>query len=117
MKKTISIILCLIFILSLSACENKDGISHLGVNAEILEIFPVEEGMLVKALDKDSVLGDKYYVNCNDIKTYFIEVIDSEPIDITFEDFSVGDRITINITKFEDKKDEILNLQLKERKK
>lgn len=115
MKKTVVIILCLVFILSLGACETKDGISHLGVNAEILNIYPDEKGMLVKALDKDSVLGDKYYIDCNNIKTYFIEVIDSEPIDITFEDFSVGDRITVSIKKSEDKQDEILSIQLEKR--
>ena len=112
MKKVLTVTLCLIFILSLSACGNKDGISHLGVNAEILEVFGDEKGLLVKALDENSVLGDKYYVNCNNTKTYFIKVIDSKPIDIKFEDFSVGDKITVNIKKFQDKQDEILNLQL-----
>ncbi|MCC5911722.1 MAG: hypothetical protein JJT76_14955 [Clostridiaceae bacterium] len=116
MKKIFIVILCLILILCLSSCKNKDGISHMGVNAEVLEIFSDEKGLLVKALDKDSVLGYKYYVNCSDMKTYFIEVIDSKPIDIMFEDFSVGDRITVNITKFEDKQDEIIYLQLKKRK-
>ncbi|MDU5083533.1 hypothetical protein ACF3M2_16490 [Tissierella carlieri] len=96
MRKSIS--LCLYFILALfilTSCEDKQDVVHMGVNAEILEISEQEKTMLVKGLDENSILGDKCYVKCED--AYFIEVVDGKPIDITFDDFSVKDKITVDV--------------------
>jgi hypothetical protein len=94
------IVLCLYSILALFlivSCGEKQDVVHIGVNAEILEIIEHEKSLLVKGLDKNSILGDKCYVECE--SAYFIEVIDGEPIDITFNDFVVGDKITVDVIK------------------
>lgn len=67
----------------------------MGVNAQILEIDEEEKILLVTRLDKNSMLGDKCYVDCKD--AYFIEVINEEPVDITFSDLSIDDKITVDV--------------------
>ncbi len=90
--------LCSILVLfSVVSCGEKQDVLHMGVNAEILEIFKQEKIILVKGLDKNSILGDKCYVNCEN--AYFIEVIDGEAIDIRFNDFAIEDKITVDVTE------------------
>jgi hypothetical protein len=95
-----SIVLSLCFILTafiFVSCGAKKDVVHRGVNAEILEIIEEEKTMLVKGLDENSILGDKCYVECEN--AYFIEVVNGEPVDITFNDFSVKDKITIDVIR------------------
>lgn len=115
MKKIVIVIFIVFTVCFLNACAKKDEPMHMGVNAEILEINKQVKGIVVRSLDKDSVLGDICYVNCENQDTNFIEVTNGEPLKIKFSDLSVGDRITVNVSKVEDKHTETKHLQLQER--
>ncbi len=59
-----------------TACGSNNDVTHVGVNAEILEISNVVKGIVVKGLDNNSILGDE----CR-ITTYFVYLIS---IDFTY---------------------------------
>ncbi|MHB8129200.1 MAG: hypothetical protein ACYDEX_09400 [Mobilitalea sp.] len=116
MKRLIGVIVILVALSSICACNNnKTATTYIGVNAEILELSNQVKGMVVKGLDNNSILGEKCYINCENKKTYFIEVVNGEPVNITFKDLSVGDMITIDIKKVEDKYASTSRVQLLER--
>lgn len=115
MKKLVILMVIVSVFCFLTDCGKKDEPMHLGVNAEILEINKQVKGIVVKSLDTDSVLGDKCYVNCENQDTKFIEVINGEVLHIKFSDLSVGDRITVDVGKVEDKYTATKHLQLEER--
>jgi hypothetical protein len=120
MKRLFGVIVILVVLLSICACNNNNNkipISYIGVNAEILELSNQVKGMVVKGLDNDSILGEKCYINCENKQTYFIEVINGEPANIAFKDLSVGDTITVDIEKVEDKYASTSRVQLLERTK
>lgn len=79
--------------------------THIGVNAEILEISKEVKGFVVKALGPGNILGEKCYINCESEDVYFIyaDNITGETIDLEFEDFMVGDQITVDVKKAENK--------------
>ncbi len=97
--------LILILLLLTTACSKDEDVIHVGVNAEILEISNYLKGMVVKGLDKDSILGDVCYINCESPEVYFIYVdfTTGEVTDIQFEDLAVGDRITVDVRTVENK--------------
>ena len=96
MKKGFLLLLVIIFSLPiLVSCRKEQKIVHRGVNAEILEIHEEEKAFLLRGLDDNSIIGDKSYVTTEE--AYYIEVIDGDPIEITFKDFSLGDKITIDV--------------------
>ncbi|MDY0236444.1 MAG: hypothetical protein RBR71_10465 [Gudongella sp.] len=91
-------LLLVLIILSLSilvSCREEQEVIHMGVNAEILEIYEDEKAFLVRGLDDNSILGDKSYVRTEN--AYYTELVDEKPIDIEFKDFSVGDCITVDV--------------------
>lgn len=105
MKKAVLIVGTLALLIFTSACEKKEDVAYIGVNAEILEISSQVKGMVVKGLDHNSILGEKCYVNCENADTYFIYV-DNDTGKVENLDFgalSVGDVITVDINKVEDK--------------
>ena len=73
--------------------------------------------MVVKGLDNNSILGERCYINWENKQTYFIEVVNGEPVNITFNDLSVGDMITVDINEAEDKYASTSRVQLLERTK
>ncbi|MEW8974013.1 MAG: hypothetical protein AB2375_07445 [Tissierellaceae bacterium] len=105
MKKIAYIIGMVIIILSMSACSKTKDITYMGVNAEILEISGELNGFVVKGLDDDSILGEKCYINCEAPDIYFVYVDnDTEEVsDLKFDDFIVGDKITVDIKSVENK--------------
>ncbi|MBU5484364.1 hypothetical protein KQI86_08485 [Clostridium sp. MSJ-11] len=119
MKKVFYIIVALVLLISITACGKKEDITHMGVNAEILEIKSQEKGIVVKGLDDNSMLGEKTYINCEDPDTYFIYVDNNtgEVKDLSFTDLSVGDIITVDIKKVEDNYASTSRVQLLERAK
>jgi hypothetical protein len=117
MKRLIGIIVIMAALLSVSACNSKETTVYNGVNAEILELSTQVKGMVVKGLDDNSMLGEGCYINCENEKTYFVEVVNGEPVNIKFEDFSVGDKITVDIEKVEDKYASTSQIQLLKRAK
>jgi len=114
-KKSIILICIILAICFLTACGKKGEPMYIGVNAEILEINRQVKGMVVKSLDTGSVLGDKCYVSCENQNTNFIEVINEEPVKIKFSDLSVGDKITVDVDKVENKYTTTKRVQLIER--
>lgn len=119
MKKVFSIIIALALLISITACGKKEDITHMGVNAEILEISSEVKGMVVKGLDNNSMLGEKTYINCENPETYFIYVDNNtgEVRDLSFTDLFVGDIITVDIKKVEDNYASTSRVQLLERAK
>lgn len=117
MKRLIGVTVILVVLLSICACNNKKTTTYIGLNAEILEMGNQVKGMVVKGLDNNSILGEKCYINCENKQTYFIEVINGKPVNITFNDLSVGDMITVDINKVEDKYASTSRVQLLERTK
>ncbi len=77
----------------------------MGVNAEILEISGELNGFVVKGLDDNSILGEKCYINCESPDIYFLYANNGngEIIDLKFDDFIVGDKITVDIKSVENK--------------
>ena len=104
MKKTL-IVMIFIIGLSLTACTNKEEITHVGVNAQIIEISKEVKGMVVKFLDDEENLTEKCYINCEDPETYFIYVDNktNKTINLSFDELKVGDKITVDIKSIENK--------------
>lgn len=119
MKKVFFTVVILALLISTTACGKKESIAHLGVNAEILEISSYVKGMVVKGLDNNSILGERCYVNCESTGTYFIYVDNNtgEISNLEFNDLTVGDIITVDIEKVEDKYTLTSRVQLLEREK
>lgn len=89
----------------MTACDNNEDATHIGVNAEVLEINNFIKGMVVKGLDNNSILGDECYINCESPEVYFLNLDNTsgEVIDIQFEDLVVGDKITVDVKSVENK--------------
>ncbi len=105
MKKIVLLLLALP-LLVLTACgSNTEEISYVGVNAEIIEISSVLDGVVVKGLDQDSILGEECYISFENPETYFLHVDYStgEVTDIQFKDLAVGDSISIDVKTVENK--------------
>jgi len=94
-----------LFITGLAACSNDKEAAHIGVNAEILEINTELKGFVVKSLDKNSILGDKCYVSCENPEIYYIHADNQtkEVQTLAYEDFAVGDEITVDVESVENK--------------
>lgn len=105
MKKIIYIIVLITIVFSISACKKTNDVTHMGVNAEILEISREVNGFVVKSLDDNSILGEKCYINCEVPDIYFIYANNEtgETIDLKFDDFIVGDKITVDVNSVENK--------------
>lgn len=83
----------------------KQRVTHVGVNAQILEISSEVKGMVVKPLDDQSILGEKCYINCENEDTYFVHVDNKtkEATDLSFDELKVGDKITVDVNTVENK--------------
>lgn len=102
MKRLRAIVLLIIILLCVSACGAKE-LTHMGLNAEILEINTELKGFVVKSLDKDSILGEKCYISCESDDVYYIYVDNEtgEIKDLSYNDFRVGDVITVDVKSVE----------------
>ena len=98
-RKLISTVILLSLIVGLSACGMSKKTTHIGVNAEILEINTESKGFVVKSLDDNSILGEKCYISCENPEVYYIYADNKsgEIQDLTYEDFIVGDHITVDV--------------------
>ena len=88
----------------MAGCNNSNShSSYSGVNAEILEINQSIQGMVVKGIDENSVLGESCYINCESEEVYFIFADNStgDTLDLSFDDFVVGDIITVDVNTVE----------------
>ena len=105
MKKVLLVTMVIFLLFLITACNRNKSTAYVGVNAEILEINNFVKGMVVKGLNSNSILGEKCYINCEGEGTYFIYVdFNTEEVTkIQFEDFIVGDEITVDITSVENK--------------
>lgn len=94
-----------LLIAGLISWRNKEEIMYIGVNAEILEINTELKGFVVKSLDENSILGEKCYISCENPEMYFIYADNDtrEVQNLTYEDFLVGDEITVDIKSVENK--------------
>ncbi len=102
MKRLMTIILLILILLFVSACGAKK-VTHMGLNAEILEINTELKGFVVKSLDKDSILGEKCYISCESDDVYYIYADNEtgETKDLSYNDFRVGDEITVDVNSVE----------------
>ncbi|KAF5060383.1 hypothetical protein DSECCO2_326220 [anaerobic digester metagenome] len=108
MKKFILEILCIVLILlciSTRGTKEDTQTGFVGLNAEILEINTQLKGFVVKSLDGNSILGEKCYISCESDDIYYIYA-DNETGEtklLTYYDFWVGDKITVDINTVENK--------------
>lgn len=102
MRKLLVILALTIMGFSISACGTKES-GYVGLNAEILEINTELKGFVVKSLDKNSVLGSKCYISCESDDIYYIYADNEtgETQDLSYDDFIVGDEITVDIKSVE----------------
>jgi catabolite regulation protein CreA len=105
MKKVLLVIMSIILLLSITACGNNKDVTHVGVNAEILEVSKHVKGIVVKGLDDNSILGEKCYINCESSDVYFVyaDNISGKTTDLQFEGLVVGDKITVDVKSVENK--------------
>lgn len=97
MKKYLSMLLIIILSASfLIGCKSEEVV-YVVANAEILEIDEENKSFLVKGIGENSILGDKSQVSTEGAE--YIELVEGETIGLGFEDFSVGDRITVDIVE------------------
>ncbi len=96
MRKGFSILVLIVLSLAmLISCRKEQEVLYMEVSAEILEINQEEKVFLVRGLALDSLIGDKSYVSTEGAR--YVEVTDTGTFDIEFKDFSVGDRITVDV--------------------
>ena len=102
-RKLVSTVILLSLIVGLTACGMSKKTTNMGVNAEILEINSELKGFVVKSLDDNSILGEKCYISCENPEVYYIysDNKSGETQDLTYEDFVVGDHITVDIQSVE----------------
>ena len=95
-------------------CGSKIEAKHLGVNAEIIEINKEINGMVVKGLDSESILGEVCYINCENPDINIIYYDDTGDVIklLDFKDLQVGDKITLDIDFVENKYTMPLQIQL-----
>ncbi|MEN1762287.1 hypothetical protein [Anoxynatronum sibiricum] len=105
MKRALIIVFAILLLLPISACSHQEEVTYVGVNAEILEISNVVQGLVVKGLDDNSILGEVCYINCESPEVYFLYVDfdSSEVTEIQFQDLAVGDSITVDVKTVENK--------------
>ena len=104
MKKLL-IVMISVITLSFTACTNKEEVTYVGVNAQIIELSKELKGMVVKFLDNEDNLTEKCYINCEDPEIYFIYVDNKsgKTTDLSFDELKVGDKITVDIKSIENK--------------
>lgn len=73
-----------------SECRN------FGINTEL-------KGFVVKSLDDNSIQGEKCYISCEKSEANYIysDNESGETQNLTYEDFVVGDHITVDIQSVE----------------
>lgn len=102
-KKSMFLFILLLVSLVTAGCskisEVKDEATHYGVNAKIIWINSELKGFVVEGLDNDSVLGEKCYVGLEDesIELLYVDYETGKTHKIAYEDFAVGDEITLDI--------------------
>lgn len=102
MKKIIDLVLVIVCVLTLSACnqkENKD-ILHLGINAEIVEIDTDNQIVYIVDFGEEKVFGARCGIDCKqlimDQAILYVDYDTGEVSFIQFADLAVGDKVTIN---------------------
>ena len=105
MKKIVSLMLAFTLIITLVACNQNEIKSYAGLNAEIIAINSELKGFTVKSLNDGSALGEKCYINLENDDVYYIYADNQtgETQDLEYSDFIVGDVITIDTDKVENK--------------
>lgn len=105
MKRISGIFILIALLITTSACNRSENTSHIGVNAEILEMSKEVHGLVVKALDENSVLGEKGYINCEAPEMHYIYANNEtgETVDLEYDDLKVGDQITVDVKSVENK--------------
>ena len=105
MKQVVSTMILILILLTTAGCKNKnDSLAiegYKGLGAEILELTREVKGMVVKSTGNNSVLGEKCYINCENAYFVYVNNDTVEVIQLTFDDFIVGDIITFDIDSLE----------------
>ena len=102
-KPNIPSLILLLIIVLFAGCNKasnlEEGATHYGVNAKIIWINPELRGFVVKSLDNNSELGEKCYLGLEseDILFQYVDFKTGDIKNISYEDFSIGDEITLDI--------------------
>lgn len=97
LKRLLLFITLIVLLLANVGCDEA-RVSYVGVNAKILEISKEINGMVVQWLDTDCNVGEKCYINCENEKVQFMfyDYTSDELVFINFQNFMVGDEITVD---------------------
>ena len=110
MKKLMAMALVLICLCGLAGCPPKDDeVLHLGLNATVVEIDAPNHILYVTDLGNDEIFGDRCAVDCNEaIEKYNLCYVNYGAEDdvrtIEFDDFQVGDDVSIGLSEGEKEK-------------
>lgn len=102
MKRIIVLVLVMVCILTLSACNQKknEDILHLGINAEIHEIDTDNQIVYVVDFGEEKVFGERCGIDCKQLimnqEILYIDYDTEEVSFIQFADLAVGDKVVIN---------------------
>ncbi|WP_312635660.1 hypothetical protein [Oscillibacter sp.] len=104
MKRFAAIMSFVIIVSGMTACGAEE-ITYGGLNAEILEKNTELKGFVVKSLDEDGILGEKCYIGLENENIYYLYVNNEtgEIKDLSYEDFVVGDEITVDVKSVENR--------------
>ena len=108
MRKIISILVLVFVACGISACNKKDDVLHLGLNAIIVEIDYENQLIYVSDTEHEDVFGGRAGIDCSkaiERNSIFYVDYDSDTTDnlrfIEFEDLLVGDMIILGIYESE----------------
>lgn len=102
MNKFIAVVLSLVCVLTLSACNQEDNedILHLGINAEIVEIDTEKQIVYIVDYGEEKVFGVKCAIDCKELiadqEIIYVDYNTEKVSLIQFSDLAVGDMVTIN---------------------
>ena len=102
MKRILAWILVILCFSGLAGCtQNDDEVLHLGLNATIVEIDASNHILYVADLGNDGIFGDRCAVDCRDAigkqNLCYVNYGNGEVRTIGFDDFQVGDDVTIGL--------------------
>ena len=108
MRKIISLLFLVLVACGISACNKKDDVLHLGLNAIIVEIDHENQMIYVSDTEHRDVFGERAAIDCSkaiDRDSILYVDYNSDTTDnlryIEFEDLLVGDMIILGIYESE----------------
>lgn len=113
-RRILSALLLALLALSLSACARRERVIHMGVDGEILQIDGEHARLTLRGIGRDSILGEQCEVLCSPPDTYYIycDNATGDLRELSFADFAVGDRVSIDVEQVVDGRTKTPRVQL-----